>query len=90
MSTEFQCRDRLSCIHKSFLCDGDRDCPDGEDEDSTNCHNITCRADQFQCKDKTCIPGQLYCSGSAECKDGSDEVNCSKFMIFLFANHIRL
>ncbi|XP_077296049.1 low-density lipoprotein receptor 1-like isoform X4 [Arctopsyche grandis] len=77
MATEFECKDKLTCIHKSFLCDGDKDCPDGDDESPTRCHNITCRMDQFQCKDRTCIPGQLYCSGTAECADGSDEVNCT-------------
>lgn len=79
LSTEFECKDHITCIHKSFMCDGDKDCPDGGDEDPIRCKNITCREDQFQCKDRSCIPGQLYCSGTAECADGSDEVNCSKF-----------
>lgn len=62
------------------MCDGTKDCPDGDDEDQTACKNITCRLDQFQCNDKTCIPGNLACSGTAECNDGSDELNCGKFV----------
>ncbi|EEB15646.1 Very low-density lipoprotein receptor precursor, putative [Pediculus humanus corporis] len=73
---EFECLDRISCIHQSWVCDGDKDCPDGSDEDISRCKNTTCRADQFQCKDKTCIPGHLVCSGTIECSDKSDEENC--------------
>lgn len=71
------------CIHKSWLCDGSKDCPDGDDEMGPSCQNVTCRADQFQCADRTCIPGHLMCSGKAECRDGSDELNCSKLASLL-------
>ncbi|XP_063697289.1 low-density lipoprotein receptor isoform X3 [Culicoides brevitarsis] len=77
LSLEYQCNDRITCIHKSWVCDGEKDCPGGDDETAPNCQNITCRPDQFQCKDRTCIPGHFYCSGKAECSDGSDEVNCT-------------
>lgn len=81
LQTEFQCNDRITCIHKSWLCDGGVDCPNGDDEKPPHCQNVTCRPDQFQCKDRTCIPGHLMCSGKAECADGSDEFNCSKLTI---------
>lgn len=87
LSEEYECGDRLTCIHKGWLCDGTRDCPDGSDESLDNCQNITCRADQFQCKDRSCIAGHLYCSGHSECSDGSDEVNCGNiFLCFSLSN----
>lgn len=82
LSLEYQCNDRITCIHKSWVCDGEKDCPGGDDETAPNCQNITCRPDQFQCKDRSCIPGHFYCSGKAECTDGSDELNCSKCSIY--------
>ncbi|XP_050555022.1 very low-density lipoprotein receptor-like isoform X3 [Spodoptera frugiperda] len=78
ISSEFECKDRMTCVHKAWVCDGDRDCPDGGDEDPQLCRgNVTCRLDQFQCKDHSCIPGALYCNGDKDCPDGSDELNCT-------------
>ncbi|CAH1722415.1 unnamed protein product [Chironomus riparius] len=76
VQAEYQCKDGITCIHRSWVCDGEQDCPGGDDEKPPICQNITCRADQFQCADKTCIHGRFHCSGKAECKDGSDELNC--------------
>ncbi|XP_037718637.1 very low-density lipoprotein receptor isoform X3 [Drosophila subpulchrella] len=73
---EYQCKDRITCLHHSWLCDGDRDCPDGDDEHTANCKNVTCRADQFQCGDRSCVPGHLTCNGDKDCADGSDERDC--------------
>ncbi|XP_050361832.1 very low-density lipoprotein receptor isoform X4 [Nymphalis io] len=79
IATEFECRDRMTCVHRAWVCDGDRDCPDGGDEAPEICRgNITCRLDQFQCKDHSCIPGALYCNGDKDCPDGSDELNCTR------------
>ncbi|XP_059098508.1 very low-density lipoprotein receptor-like isoform X2 [Tigriopus californicus] len=76
-TTEFQCLNKVYCIHHSWLCDGDPDCPDGSDEAVEQCGTkVQCRSDQFQCDNGECIPGHLQCSGVSECKDGSDEIKC--------------
>ncbi|XP_037924736.1 very low-density lipoprotein receptor-like isoform X2 [Hermetia illucens] len=77
VAKEHLCNDRVTCIHQSWVCDGDSDCPGGEDEMPPLCKNVTCREDQYQCKDNTCIPGYMYCNGKRDCKDGSDEIGCS-------------
>ena len=33
----YQCGNTTKCIPESYLCDGDRDCEDGSDEDQQNC-----------------------------------------------------
>ncbi|KAL5273419.1 hypothetical protein ACFFRR_000257 [Megaselia abdita] len=71
---EYLCKDRITCIKNLWKCDGEQDCPGGDDESS--CPKITCRDDQFQCKDQQCIPGDLTCNGVEDCKDGSDELQC--------------
>ncbi|XP_039970015.1 low-density lipoprotein receptor isoform X4 [Bactrocera tryoni] len=76
LSHEYQCRDRITCLHHSWLCDGEKDCPHGDDELQENCRNTTCRPDQFQCGDRTCIAGHLTCNGQADCADRSDEQMC--------------
>ena len=76
-STEFQCLNKNYCVHHSWVCDGDPDCPDGSDEAEEQCGTkVSCRSDQFACENGECIPGHLQCSGAEECSDGSDERNC--------------
>ncbi|KAL9889189.1 low-density lipoprotein receptor-like isoform 2-T2 [Glossina fuscipes fuscipes] len=73
---EFQCKDRITCINLDWLCDGEADCPGGDDEHRENCKNKTCRNDQFQCDNLSCIAGLLACNGVNDCPDRSDERNC--------------
>ncbi|XP_017128935.1 very low-density lipoprotein receptor isoform X2 [Drosophila elegans] len=76
-ASEFQCSDRITCLHPSWVCDGEADCEDGEDESQEKCANVSCRPDQFQCADRSCIAGHLICNGDRDCADGSDEKTCN-------------
>lgn len=58
---------RTECIPKRWVCDGDPDCVDGADENSTlhNCPEPqACAEGQFRCKNNRCIVKvkRLYCT----------------------------
>ncbi|GMT03677.1 hypothetical protein PENTCL1PPCAC_25851, partial [Pristionchus entomophagus] len=80
---EFRCRSSGRCIPVLWLCDGARDCAEGEDESEWRCHrhnHTRCAGDQPECgmPDGTfrCILHQWLCDGHADCEDGSDERDC--------------
>ncbi|XP_065574873.1 uncharacterized protein LOC136036510 isoform X1 [Artemia franciscana] len=75
-SNEFQCNDG-SCIPESWSCDGNRDCPNGEDEALGQCGAVPCSESEFKCEsEEKCLPLSWRCDGAPDCTDGSDERGC--------------
>ena len=73
---EFACLEHHFCVHSSWTCDGDRDCPDGSDEGKEVCEEeAECGSDEFKCGDGQCVLEHLYCE---HCEDPSDKKNCSE------------
>ena len=80
-----------TCVHDALVCDGQKHCPNGEDEQ--NCQHICndpnvncitecsidkrciCSDNYFQCFSGGCIPLQKLCDNTEHCTDGSDEPN---------------
>nr|AOX13593.1 vitellogenin receptor [Spodoptera exigua] len=75
-STEFQCTDSSICISRSQLCDQHVDCPNGSDEQLSECDTYSCHETEFMCASGSCIVKTWTCDGDRDCNDGSDEINC--------------
>jgi hypothetical protein len=67
----------MICVAR-LLCDGDKDCPGGEDEDRDNCPTTTGPpACEFLCSDGTCISRTRICDYFKDCNNSMDETNCT-------------
>ncbi|CAL1287036.1 unnamed protein product, partial [Larinioides sclopetarius] len=71
---QFLCNDRQTCIYKYKWCDGNRDCPNQDDEYCAQ--QSECQFEFFRCDDGSCIPESGRCDGYPSCPDGSDEFDC--------------
>ena len=69
----FHCNGLFSpCISYSHVCDGDIDCPRGEDEQ--DCPFICPYPHYYRCSDNgKCIDAAQLCNGYEDCDNGEDE-----------------
>ncbi|KAK8406764.1 hypothetical protein O3P69_007363 [Scylla paramamosain] len=70
----FQCKD-LRSLPSILLCDGQRHCLDGEDEEHCG-EEGACGPKQFRCLNGSCIPDKAKCDGIEDCELGFDEMHC--------------
>ncbi|NWU53180.1 LRP2 protein, partial [Dromas ardeola] len=78
--THVPCRDGTECVAQEYMCDGEKDCADGSDEDGCAqlCNTPGRSHSSYPCGLGACLNASLVCDGRQDCTDGSDEGgNCS-------------
>ncbi|XP_035224983.1 low-density lipoprotein receptor-related protein 2-like [Stegodyphus dumicola] len=73
---EFRCLKNGTCIPKTFVCDGVKDCEDASDENCDEPSGHRCPANDFQCRNGHCIISSWKCDKRDDCGDNSDEEGC--------------
>ena len=85
------CDNSSKCIYSDHICDGHRQCQDGQDENIDECKSrntfskqatVQCLEDNRPDKYPTVIMA-IPCNGKWECKNGKDEIGCDISIIYL-------
>ncbi|XP_041987673.1 basement membrane-specific heparan sulfate proteoglycan core protein-like isoform X2 [Aricia agestis] len=87
-SDEMRC-DEQRCLHTRFICNRERDCDDGTDEEGCNYEPEitpapllpeipaeTCGENDFRCDNNKCIESFRRCDRVVDCAHGEDEMDC--------------
>jgi len=78
-SQSFWCEKGRQCIPSQFVCDGEGDCEDSEDELNCSGNGTYCPGNMFSCSGtKKCIPKSSLCNEVQDCANGDDEFGCSE------------
>ena len=85
------CDNSTKCIISNYICDGHRQCQDGQDENIDECksRNTFPKEATVQCleanrPDKYSIfIMAIPCDGKIECKDGEDNIGCDISLTYL-------
>ncbi|CAF4221559.1 unnamed protein product, partial [Rotaria magnacalcarata] len=80
-----ECNAGALCLEWRQVCDGIVNCDNGADE--TNCHFLEfhqCSLDEFQCRNRMCIPLEFLFDGLIDCMDASDEQEIFTTLIHLY------
>ncbi|CAN0058313.1 unnamed protein product [Bubo scandiacus] len=73
--THVLCRDSTECVAQDYVCDGEKDCADGSDEDG--CAKLCDTPGAFHCASGAmCVGAGERCDGVPQCPDASDEMDC--------------